>query len=86
MLRMFSLQGQTCMDLVDPSISTWLAEASLKAPRRVNNNNNNNNNNKRKRSPPRHDVKRVELQITGQTDKIVNGKSYILIQHRDICW
>ncbi|CAH2103622.1 unnamed protein product [Euphydryas editha] len=65
--------GQTCMDLVDPSISTWLAEASLKAPRRVNNNNNNNNN-KRKRSPPRHDVKRVELQITGQTDNIINDK------------
>ncbi|CAH2035039.1 unnamed protein product, partial [Iphiclides podalirius] len=65
--------GQTCMDLVDPSISTWLAEASLKASRRVNNNNNNNNN-KRKRSPPRHDVKRVELQITGQTDNIVNDK------------
>ncbi|XP_047544348.1 protein phosphatase 1 regulatory subunit 12A isoform X7 [Vanessa atalanta] len=63
--------GQTCMDLVDPSISTWLAEASLKAPRRVNNNNNNNN--KRKRSPPRHDVKRVELQITGQTDNVING-------------
>ncbi|XP_050361088.1 protein phosphatase 1 regulatory subunit 12A isoform X2 [Nymphalis io] len=64
--------GQTCMDLVDPSISTWLAEASLKAPRRVNNNNNNNN--KRKRSPPRHDVKRVELQITGQTDNVINEK------------
>lgn len=59
------------MDLVDPSISSWLAEAALKAPRRVNNNNNNNN--KRKRSPPRHDVKRVELQITGQTDNIING-------------
>ncbi|XP_038216122.1 protein phosphatase 1 regulatory subunit 12B isoform X2 [Zerene cesonia] len=65
--------GQTCMDLVDPSISSWLAEASLKAPRRVNNNNNNNNN-KRKRSPPKHDVKRVELQITGQPDTIVNEK------------
>ncbi|XP_026758495.2 protein phosphatase 1 regulatory subunit 12B isoform X8 [Galleria mellonella] len=63
--------GQTCMDLVDPSISSWLAEATLKAPRRVNNNN---NNNKRKRSPPRHDVKRVELEITGQTDNIVNDK------------
>ncbi|XP_038216128.1 protein phosphatase 1 regulatory subunit 12B isoform X8 [Zerene cesonia] len=66
--------GQTCMDLVDPSISSWLAEASLKAPRRVNNNNNNNNN-KRKRSPPKHDVKRVELQITGQPDTIVNGEN-----------
>ncbi|XP_052751343.1 protein phosphatase 1 regulatory subunit 12A isoform X13 [Galleria mellonella] len=64
--------GQTCMDLVDPSISSWLAEATLKAPRRVNNNN---NNNKRKRSPPRHDVKRVELEITGQTDNIVNGEN-----------
>ncbi|XP_041986646.1 protein phosphatase 1 regulatory subunit 12B isoform X5 [Aricia agestis] len=63
--------GQTCMDLVDPSISTWLAEASLKAPRRVNNNN---NNNKRKHSPPRHDVKRVELQITGKDENIVNDK------------
>ncbi|XP_073956298.1 myosin binding subunit isoform X3 [Choristoneura fumiferana] len=55
--------GQTCMDLVDPTISSWLAEATLKAPRRVNNNN---NNNKRKLSPPRQEVKRVELQITGQ--------------------
>ncbi|XP_072930829.1 protein phosphatase 1 regulatory subunit 12C isoform X8 [Epargyreus clarus] len=64
--------GQTCMDLVDPTISSWLAEASLKAPRRVNNNNNNNN--KAKRSPPRHDVKRIELQITGQTDNVVNDK------------
>ncbi|XP_049885235.1 protein phosphatase 1 regulatory subunit 12B-like isoform X9 [Pectinophora gossypiella] len=64
--------GQTCMDLVDPSISSWLAEASLKAsPRRMNNNN---NNNKRKRSPPQHDVKRVELQITGQTENVVNDK------------
>ncbi|KAM3968669.1 myosin binding subunit isoform 2-T2 [Aphomia sociella] len=63
--------GQTCMDLVDPSISSWLADATLKAPRRVNNNN---NNNKRKRSPPRHDVKRVELEITGQTENIVNDK------------
>ncbi|XP_072930827.1 protein phosphatase 1 regulatory subunit 12C isoform X6 [Epargyreus clarus] len=65
--------GQTCMDLVDPTISSWLAEASLKAPRRVNNNNNNNN--KAKRSPPRHDVKRIELQITGQTDNVVNGEN-----------
>ncbi|XP_048005495.1 protein phosphatase 1 regulatory subunit 12A isoform X7 [Leguminivora glycinivorella] len=58
--------GQTCMDLVDPSISSWLADATLKAPRRVNN-----NNNKRKLSPPRHEVKRVELQITGD---VVNDK------------
>ncbi|XP_053624213.1 protein phosphatase 1 regulatory subunit 12A isoform X12 [Plodia interpunctella] len=65
--------GQTCMDLADPSISAWLSEATLKVPRRVNNNNNNNNN-KRKRSPPRHDVKRVELEITGQTDNNVNDK------------
>nr|XP_013189306.1 unnamed protein product [Amyelois transitella] len=65
--------GQTCMDLVDPSISAWLADATLKAPRRVNNNNNNNNN-KRKCSPPRHEVKRVELEITGQTDNNVNEK------------
>ncbi|XP_063546424.1 protein phosphatase 1 regulatory subunit 12B isoform X1 [Cydia strobilella] len=57
--------GQTCMDLVDPSISSWLADATLKAPRRVN------NNNKRKLSPPRHEVKRVELQITGD---VVNDK------------
>ncbi|XP_059055233.1 protein phosphatase 1 regulatory subunit 12A-like isoform X5 [Achroia grisella] len=63
--------GQTCMDLVDPNISSWLADATLKLPRRVNNNNNNNN--KRKRSPPKHDVKRVELEITGQPDTIVNG-------------
>nr|XP_013189308.1 unnamed protein product [Amyelois transitella] len=66
--------GQTCMDLVDPSISAWLADATLKAPRRVNNNNNNNNN-KRKCSPPRHEVKRVELEITGQTDNNVNGEN-----------
>ncbi|XP_039763444.1 protein phosphatase 1 regulatory subunit 12A-like isoform X2 [Pararge aegeria] len=65
--------GQTCLDLVDPSISAWLAEASLKAPRRINNNNNNNNN-KRKRSPPQHDVKRVELEITGNTDNVINDK------------
>ncbi|XP_063546429.1 protein phosphatase 1 regulatory subunit 12B isoform X6 [Cydia strobilella] len=58
--------GQTCMDLVDPSISSWLADATLKAPRRVN------NNNKRKLSPPRHEVKRVELQITGD---VVNGEN-----------
>ncbi|XP_059055232.1 protein phosphatase 1 regulatory subunit 12C-like isoform X4 [Achroia grisella] len=64
--------GQTCMDLVDPNISSWLADATLKLPRRVNNNNNNNN--KRKRSPPKHDVKRVELEITGQPDTIVNDK------------
>ncbi|XP_063372807.1 protein phosphatase 1 regulatory subunit 12C isoform X2 [Cydia amplana] len=57
--------GQTCMDLVDPSISSWLGEATLKAPRRVN------NNNKRKLSPPRHEVKRVELQITGD---VINDK------------
>ncbi|XP_061712494.1 protein phosphatase 1 regulatory subunit 12B isoform X4 [Cydia pomonella] len=57
--------AQTCMDLVDPSISSWLADAILKAPRRVN------NNNKRKLSPPRHEVKRVELQITGD---VVNDK------------
>ncbi|XP_045509614.1 protein phosphatase 1 regulatory subunit 12B isoform X6 [Colias croceus] len=66
--------GQTCMDLVDPGISAWLAEASVKAATRRNNNNNNNNN-KRKRSPPKHDVKRVELQITGQPDTIVNGEN-----------
>ncbi|XP_061712776.1 protein phosphatase 1 regulatory subunit 12C isoform X8 [Cydia pomonella] len=58
--------AQTCMDLVDPSISSWLADAILKAPRRVN------NNNKRKLSPPRHEVKRVELQITGD---VVNGEN-----------
>ncbi|CAH2225318.1 jg22241, partial [Pararge aegeria aegeria] len=67
------MAGQTCLDLVDPSISAWLAEASLKAPRRINNNNNNNNN-KRKRSPPQHDVKRVELEITGNTDNVINDK------------
>ncbi|XP_052746421.1 protein phosphatase 1 regulatory subunit 12A isoform X2 [Bicyclus anynana] len=65
--------GQTCLDLVDPSISAWFAKASLEAPRRINNNNNNNNN-KRKRSPPRHDVKRVELEITGNTDNVINDK------------
>ncbi|XP_037299704.1 protein phosphatase 1 regulatory subunit 12A isoform X3 [Manduca sexta] len=60
--------GQTCMDLVDPSISSWLEEAT----RRVNNNN---NINKRKLSPPRHEqVKRIDIEITGQTDKVVNDK------------
>ncbi|OWR50492.1 hypothetical protein KGM_203899 [Danaus plexippus plexippus] len=63
--------GQTCLDLVDPSISTWLAEAALKAPRRINNNNNNIN---KLKSPLRNDVKRVELQITGQDDNIINDK------------
>ncbi|XP_026315519.1 protein phosphatase 1 regulatory subunit 12B isoform X3 [Hyposmocoma kahamanoa] len=63
--------GQTCMDLVDPSMSAWLSEAIIKASsRRVNNN----NNNKTKRSPPKHDIKRVELQITGQNDNVVNDK------------
>ncbi|CAK1554631.1 unnamed protein product [Leptosia nina] len=71
-----NFSGQTCMDLVDPSIAAWLEEASLKAPRRVN------NNNKRKRSPPRHDVKRVELQITGQPDNnIINVKLGRVITH-----
>lgn len=71
---MVALQGQTCMDLVDPMLSAWLSETVSKMPRRVNNNNNNNNN-KRKRSPPKqYDVKRVvELHITGQNDNIVNG-------------
>lgn len=58
------------MDLVEPSMSSWLSEAILKASsRRVNNN----NNNKMKRSPPKHDIKRVELQITGKIDNVVNG-------------
>ncbi|XP_062524060.1 protein phosphatase 1 regulatory subunit 12B isoform X5 [Bombyx mori] len=59
--------GQTCLDLVDPSISSWLEEAALKAPRRV-------NNNKRKLSPPRHEVKRIDIEIKGQAEKIVNDK------------
>ncbi|XP_026315881.1 protein phosphatase 1 regulatory subunit 12A isoform X8 [Hyposmocoma kahamanoa] len=64
--------GQTCMDLVDPSMSAWLSEAIIKASsRRVNNN----NNNKTKRSPPKHDIKRVELQITGQNDNVVNEEN-----------
>ncbi|RVE52185.1 hypothetical protein evm_003104 [Chilo suppressalis] len=65
--------GQTCVDLVDPSISAWLTEAVSKLPRRVNNNNNLNN--KRKRSPPKFDSKRVvELHITGQNDNQINDK------------
>ncbi|CAG9788988.1 unnamed protein product [Diatraea saccharalis] len=68
--------GQTCVDLVDPSISSWLTEAVSKLPRRVNNN----NNNKRKRSPPKYDCKRVvELHITGQNDNQVNDKSPVEI-------
>lgn len=70
--------GQTCMDLVDLSISSWFAEALLKKPKRVNNNNknnnNNNNNNKRKLPPPQQDVKRVDIEITPQTDKVINDK------------
>ncbi|XP_047523661.1 protein phosphatase 1 regulatory subunit 12C-like isoform X1 [Pieris napi] len=59
--------GQTCLDLVDPSISAWLKEAAQKAPHRVNNN--------VKRTPQKHDVKSVELQINN-SDKItiVNDK------------
>ncbi|XP_047523670.1 protein phosphatase 1 regulatory subunit 12C-like isoform X10 [Pieris napi] len=60
--------GQTCLDLVDPSISAWLKEAAQKAPHRVNNN--------VKRTPQKHDVKSVELQINN-SDKItiVNGEN-----------
>ncbi|XP_045784319.1 protein phosphatase 1 regulatory subunit 12A isoform X8 [Maniola jurtina] len=68
-LKNFS--GQTCLEIADPSISTWLSEASMKAPRRINNNN---NNNKRKRSPSRHEMKRVELEITEKTDNVINDK------------
>ncbi|XP_048488936.1 protein phosphatase 1 regulatory subunit 12B isoform X3 [Plutella xylostella] len=64
--------GQTCLDLVDPTISSWLSDAIMKAPKRIkNNNNNNNNNNKRKRSPPRHEVKRV----TTPPENIANDKA-----------
>lgn len=34
----------------------------------------NNNNNKRKRSPPRHEPKRVDIEIAPQPEKVVNGK------------
>lgn len=60
--------GQTCVDLVDPAISSWLTEACLKAPKRIKNNN---NNNKRKLSPPKLDVKQ---QNTRNTDKNSNDK------------
>ncbi|CAH4038583.1 unnamed protein product [Pieris brassicae] len=56
--------GQTCLDLVDPSISAWLKEAAQKAPHRVNNN--------VKRTPQKHDVKSVEIQI--HNSDIVNDK------------
>lgn len=60
------------MDLVDPSMSSWLA-AAIKAPSRLKNINNNNNNvNKRKRSPPRHDTKRSSVQP--DTVQTVNGE------------
>lgn len=58
------------MDLVEQTMAAWLSETIKKtSSRRVNNN----NNNKTKRSPPKHDIKRVELQITGQNDNVVNG-------------
>ncbi|XP_045530855.1 protein phosphatase 1 regulatory subunit 12A-like isoform X11 [Pieris brassicae] len=57
--------GQTCLDLVDPSISAWLKEAAQKAPHRVNNN--------VKRTPQKHDVKSVEIQI--HNSDIVNGEN-----------
>ncbi|XP_021185817.1 protein phosphatase 1 regulatory subunit 12B isoform X2 [Helicoverpa armigera] len=61
--------GQTCLDLVDPGMSSWLTEA-MNAQRRMNN-----NNNKRKRSPPQHDSKRVDIEITPQQpEKVVNDK------------
>ncbi|XP_026747595.1 protein phosphatase 1 regulatory subunit 12B isoform X7 [Trichoplusia ni] len=58
--------GQTCMDLVDPGMSAWLADA-LNMQRRMNN-----NNNKRKRTPPQHEAK-GDIEITPQSDKVVNG-------------
>ncbi|XP_045490026.1 protein phosphatase 1 regulatory subunit 12A isoform X12 [Pieris rapae] len=57
--------GQTCLELVDPSISDWLKEEAEKAPHRVNNN--------VKRTPQKNDVKCVELQINNSD--IVNDKS-----------
>lgn len=59
--------GQTCMDLVDPGMSAWLADA-LNMQRRMNN-----NNNKRKRTPPQHEAK-GDIEITPQSDKVVNDK------------
>ncbi|CAB3226252.1 unnamed protein product [Arctia plantaginis] len=62
--------GQTCMDLVDPGISQWLADA-MQQQRRYNNN----NINKAKRTPPHNDTRRVDIEITPQQpEKIVNGK------------
>ncbi|XP_050559939.1 protein phosphatase 1 regulatory subunit 12B isoform X37 [Spodoptera frugiperda] len=61
--------GQTCMDLVDPTMTSWLADA-MNAQRRMNN-----NNNKRKRSPPQHDAKRVDIEINSQPEKVVNGEN-----------
>ncbi|KAH9638213.1 hypothetical protein HF086_017305 [Spodoptera exigua] len=58
--------GQTCMDLVDPAMTSWLADA-MNAQRRMNN-----NNNKRKRSPPQHDAKRADIEINAQPEKVVN--------------
>lgn len=66
------LQGQTCMDLVDPSMSAWLADA-LNLQRRINN-----NNHKRRRTPPQHDAK-GDIEITPQSDKAVNGRNTYLL-------
>ncbi|XP_050683161.1 protein phosphatase 1 regulatory subunit 12B isoform X6 [Leptidea sinapis] len=65
-LKNFS--GQTCMDLVDQSVSAWLSDAIVRATRCA-------NNNKRKISPPKHEVKRAEPKTTADTDNIVNEKS-----------
>ncbi|KAF9817201.1 hypothetical protein SFRURICE_013989 [Spodoptera frugiperda] len=67
--------GQTCMDLVDPAMTSWLADA-MNAQRRMNN-----NNNKRKRSPPQHDAKRVDIEINAQPEKVVNEMLFKLITH-----
>ncbi|XP_050683164.1 protein phosphatase 1 regulatory subunit 12B isoform X9 [Leptidea sinapis] len=65
-LKNFS--GQTCMDLVDQSVSAWLSDAIVRATRCA-------NNNKRKISPPKHEVKRAEPKTTADTDNIVNGEN-----------
>ncbi|KAJ8737912.1 hypothetical protein PYW08_000507 [Mythimna loreyi] len=61
--------GQTCLELVDPGMLSFLHDAMKAARRKANN-----NNVIRKRSPPQHEAKRVDIEITPQPEKVVNGK------------
>ncbi|KAJ8736877.1 hypothetical protein PYW07_000148 [Mythimna separata] len=61
--------GQTCLELVDPGMLSFLHDAMKAARRKANN-----NNVIRKRSPPQHEAKRVDIEITPQPEKVVNDK------------